>query len=260
MNFEKLSIPDLQGRVALVSGASQGIGAAVAVAFGAQKMKVAVHYNQSREGAEGVAEWISKAGGEALLVQADVRETASIAQCVHEVERRWGRVDVLVNNAGSMVGRIPLEDQTDGLFDEVMYTNARPVVAFAHAVLPGMRGRGAGSIINTTSVSARTGGTPGASLYAASKGFVSTVTKALARELAPHAIRVNAVSPGVILTPLQDKFSTPEMLESFRPQVPLRRLGTADECVGAYLYLASDLLSGYVTGQVIEVNGGQLMP
>jgi 3-oxoacyl-[acyl-carrier protein] reductase len=117
-----------------------------------------------------------------------------------------------------------------------------------------------GAIINLTSVAARTGGGPGASLYAGSKGFVSTATRSLAKELVGKRIRVNAVAPGVITTPFHEKFSTPEQLESMRLTIPMGRLGTADECVGAFIYLASEQLSGYVTGQIIEVNGGQYMP
>ena len=123
-----------------------------------------------------------------------------------------------------------------------------------------MRKQGSGAIINVTSVAARTGGGPGAYLYAGAKGFVSTATHGLARELVGDRIRVNAVAPGVIQTPFQDRFSTPAMLETFRTGIPMGRLGTADECVGAFLYLASEQLSGYVTGQVLEVNGGQYMP
>jgi 3-oxoacyl-[acyl-carrier protein] reductase len=116
------------------------------------------------------------------------------------------------------------------------------------------------SIINLTSVAARHGGGPGASLYAGSKGFVSTATKGLAKELVERRIRVNAVAPGVIATPFHDKFSTPEQLEAMRRTIPMGRLGTTDECVGAFIYLASETLSGYVTGQILEINGGQYMP
>ena len=135
------------------------------------------------------------------------------------------------------------------------------MLAFCRETVPLMRraGRG-GSIINVTSVAARHGGGPGAVLYAGSKGFVSTATRGLAKELAPDRIRVNAVAPGVIETPFHDRFSTPQMLESFRAGIPMGRLGTADECVGAFLYLASEALSSYVTGQIIDVNGGLYMP
>lgn len=251
---------DLKGRIALVTGASTGIGAAVAVAFAARGMRVAVHYNSSADAANQVVETIRKAGGDAFALQADVLDTAAIRECVKQTAARFGRVDVLVNNAGSLVKRVPIAEFDDALFDEVMHINARSVLAFAREVVPLMRTHGGGNIINVTSVAARTGGGPGAYLYAGSKGFVSTATHGLARELVGDKIRVNAVAPGVIQTPFQDRFSTPAMLDSFRAGIPMGRLGTPDECVGAFLYLASEQLSGYVTGQVIEVNGGQYMP
>jgi 3-oxoacyl-[acyl-carrier protein] reductase len=118
----------------------------------------------------------------------------------------------------------------------------------------------AGQHRNTTSVAARHGGGVGASLYAGAKAFVSNFTRNLAKEFAEQNIRVNAVAPGVIMTPFHERFSTPELIESMRKTIPMGRVGTTEECVGAFLFLASDQLSGYVTGQVIEVNGGQLMP
>jgi len=251
---------DLKDKTALVTGASTGIGAAVAIAFAARGMRVAVHYNSSADAANQVVAAIRAAGGTAFAVQADVRDTAAIRECVKQTTAQFGRIDVLVNNAGSLVKRVPIAEFDDALFDEVMHINARSVLAFCREVVPLMRTQGGGNIINVTSVAARTGGGPGAYLYAGSKGFVSTATHGLARELVGDKIRVNAVAPGVIQTPFQDRFSTPAMLESFRAGIPMGRIGTPDECVGAFLYLASERLSGYVTGQVIEVNGGQYMP
>lgn len=251
---------DLKDKTALVTGASTGIGAAVAIAFAARGMRVAVHYNSSTEAATRVVDTIRAAGGTAFALQADVRDTAAIRACVQETTAQFGRIDVLVNNAGSLVKRMPIAEFDDALFDEVMHINARSVLAFCRETVPQMRKQGSGAIINVTSVAARTGGGPGAYLYAGAKGFVSTATHGLARELVGDRIRVNAVAPGVIQTPFQDRFSTPAMLETFKTGIPMGRLGTADECVGAFLYLASEQLSGYVTGQVLEVNGGQYMP
>jgi 3-oxoacyl-[acyl-carrier protein] reductase len=253
-------IPDLRDRVVLVTGASTGIGAAVARAFGAQGAKVAVHYNQSEGPAKDVEAAIRACGSEAIRVRADVRDSAAIEAAVDEVSSTFGRIDVLVNNAGSLVKRVPIAELTDELFDDVLHINARSMLAFCREVVPLMRKTGGGNIVNVTSIAARHGGGPGAYLYAGAKGFVSTATRGLAKELVPDRIRVNAVSPGVIVTPFHDRFSTPQMLESFKATIPLGRLGTADECVGAFLYLASEALSGYVTGQIIEVNGGQYMP
>lgn len=252
---------DIKGKVALVTGASTGIGAAVAKAFGARGAKVVVHYNQSEGPALAVVDEIKAGGGEAVAVQADMRHSAAITACVAASVRAFGRIDILVNNAGSLVQRAPIAEFTDALFDDILHINARSVLAFCRDVVPQMRAQGGGgNIINVTSVAARNGGGPGAYLYAGAKGFVSTATHGLAKELAPDRIRVNAVAPGVILTPFQDRFSTPQMLETFKNSIPMGRLGTSEECVGAFLFLASEQLSGYVTGQIIEVNGGQYMP
>ena len=252
---------DLKGRSALVTGASTGIGAAVAIAYAARGMRVAVHYNSSTAAAEKVVATIEAAGGEAFALQGDVRDSAAIRRVVAQADERLGGIDVLVNNAGSLVKRVPIADFDDALFDEVLHINARSVLACCREVVPRMRAQGrGGSIINVSSIAARNGGGPGAYLYAGAKGFVSTATRGLAKELAPDRIRVNAVSPGVIQTPFHDRFSTPQLLESFKAAIPLARIGEPDDCVGAFLYLASEQLSGYVTGQILEVNGGQYMP
>jgi 3-oxoacyl-[acyl-carrier protein] reductase len=155
---------------------------------------------------------------------------------------------------------VPIAEIDDAFFDDVMDLNVRSVVMATAAVAPHMRRAGRGNIINVSSIAARHGGGPGSVLYASAKGFVSTFTHGLAKEVVKDNIRVNAVSPGVIVTPFHERYSTPAMLESFKAQIPMGRLGTAEECAGAFLFLASEALSGFVTGQIIEVNGGQLMP
>jgi 3-oxoacyl-[acyl-carrier protein] reductase len=251
---------DLKGKSILITGASTGIGAAAARAFGRYGANVAVHYNRSKEQAEEVAKDIRALGVSAITVAADVRDSQAIDAAVAQTVEAFGKIDVLINNAGSLVRREPLASVTDELFDEVMQINARSVVAFTRAALPSLREGGGGSIINVTSVAARNGGGPGALLYAASKGFVSTITKGMAKEFMADRIRVNAVAPGVIQTPFQERFTTPEQLEGFRKSIPMGFIGEPDDCSGAFLYLASDAMSRYVTGQIIDVNGGQLMP
>jgi len=252
---------DLKGKVVLITGASTGIGAAVAKAFGARGAKVVVHYNQSEAAATAVAADIQAAGGEAVIVQADVRDSNAIKTAVAKSVEAFGHIDILINNAGGLVQRVPIAEMTDALFDDILHINALSVLAFCREVVPLMRARGqGGNIINVTSVAARHGGGPGAYLYAGAKGFVSTATRGLAKELVGDKIRVNAVAPGVIVTPFHDRYSTPAMLESFKSGIPMGRLGDADECTGAFLFLASEVLSSYVTGQIIEVNGGQYMP
>ena len=253
-------IEDLKDKVVLITGSSTGIGAAAAAAFGANGAKVAVHYNKSKSEAQKVAADIEKAGGKAMLVQGDVTSSAVCKEIVDKTVQNFGRVDVLINNAGGLVQRAPVEQITDELFDQVVNLNVRSALACIGAVVAHMRKQGGGNIINVTSIAARHGGGPGAALYAGSKGFVSTMTRGLAKELVKDNIRVNAVSPGVIYTPFHERYSTPQMLESFKASIPMNRIGTADECAGAFLFLASNQLSSYVTGQILEVNGGQYMP
>ena len=254
-------IEDLKNKVVLITGASTGIGAAAAVAFGRNGAKVAVHYNKSKAEAEKVAAQVEKAGGKALLVAGDVTDSAICRQIIDKTIAGFGRIDVLINNAGGLVQRAPIETITDELFEQVINLNVRSTMMCTAAAAQQMRKQGGGgAIINVTSVAARHGGGPGASLYAGSKGFVSTITHGLAKELVKDRIRVNAVAPGVITTPFHDRYSTPQMLESFKASIPMNRLGSADECAGAFLFLASEQLSGYMTGQILEVNGGQYMP
>jgi 3-oxoacyl-[acyl-carrier protein] reductase len=251
-------VDDLKNKAVLITGASTGIGAGCARAFGALGAKVAVHYNSSKDAALDVARGVEAAGGMAFIVQGDLRHTSECERVVQAAAQRFGRIDILINNAGSMVRRAPVLEITDELFDEVLHLNARSMIMCTRYAVPFMTE--GGSIINLTSVAARHGGSPGASLYAASKGFISTATKGLAKELVGRRIRVNAVSPGVVVTPFHDKYTPPEQLEIMRKTIPMGRLGTVDECIGAFLYFASDRLSAYVTGQIIEVNGGQFMP
>jgi 3-oxoacyl-[acyl-carrier protein] reductase len=252
---------DLKDKVVLITGSSTGIGAAAAVAFGKLGARVAVHYNSSQGPAEEVLGHVKATGAQAILLKGDVLESAQCQRLVDETVKAFGRIDILINNAGALVQRVPIEEITDELFDNVVYLNVRSAMMCTAAAVKAMRQQGQGGVvINVTSVAARHGGGAGASLYAASKGFVSTMTRGLAKELVKDNIRVNAVAPGVITTPFHERFSTPQMLEGFKATIPMNRLGTAEECAGAFVYLASEQMSGYVTGQIIEVNGGQYMP
>jgi 3-oxoacyl-[acyl-carrier protein] reductase len=254
-------VTDLHNRVVFITGASTGIGAAAALAFARAGCRLALHYNASADQAREVASAVQALGAEALLVQGDLAHpTDVVPRIVAETMARFGRIDVLINNAGGMLGRKSIADYSETHLQEVLALNVTQVVLMVHEVVPIMRRQGGGNIINVSSIAARTGGAGGAVLYAAAKGFVSTATHGWARELAGEGIRVNAVSPGVVTTPFHERYSTPAQLETMRASIPVGRLGTAEECAGTFLYLASDALSGYVTGQVVEVNGGQYMP
>jgi 3-oxoacyl-[acyl-carrier protein] reductase len=252
---------DLKDKVVLITGSSTGIGAAAARAFGAAGARVAVHFQSSEQAAHAVATDVAHAGGAAAVFRADLMRSAEAGRLVVEVQRHFGRIDVLINNAGNVFDRKPFAQWSEAEFDALLQLNVRSVVAMCQAAIGAFRVQGGGgNIINVTSIAARNGGGPGVVLYAATKGFVSTLTRGLAKEFAGDRVRVNAVAPGVILTPLHDRHTPQATLDALKATVPMGRLGSADECAGAFLYLASDALSGYVTGQVIEVNGGQLMP
>lgn len=250
---------DLQGRVVLVTGGATGIGGAASRAFAAAGAHVAVHYFQGIEAAETLVAEITAAGGKAAAFQANLVESAACAKLVADVAAHFGGLDVLINNAGGLVERRTLDRIDDDFISAVFDLNVRQVVHLSREALPWLKARGGGSIINVSSIAARMGGGPGASQYAGAKAFISNMTRALARELAPDNIRVNAVSPGTITTAFHERHSTPEKLEATRLSIPALRLGTAEDCAGTFLYLASDQMSGYVTGQIVEVNGGQFV-
>ena len=249
---------ELTGRVALVTGASSGIGAATAAVLAELGASVAVGYFHNEVGARQVVAGIEKAGGKAIALRADVSKAAEIPPLVEQVEHNFGPIDVLINNAGSLVKRQAIRELTEDLWDEVLDLNLKSAAFCSRAVAAGMAERKRGAIVNVVSIAGRFGGGPGAGPYSTAKGGLITFTKALAREMAPAGVRVNAVSPGVIDTPFHEAFSTPEMMANFVKAIPLGRPGAAMECATAIAFLASDAAS-FIVGETLEVNGGQLM-
>jgi len=200
------SLLDLTDRVALVTGASSGIGAATAETLAELGARVAIGYHRNAQGAESTRKRIADAGRTVVAIQADVRHGEEVKRLVDRTVSDLGPVD----------------------------------------------------IINVVSIAGHTGGGPGAGPYASAKAALTAYTKSLAKELAPHGVRVNAVSPGVIDTPFHEVFSTPDMIRSFVATIPVGRVGTSQECANVIAFLASDAAS-YIVGETIEVNGGQLM-
>ena len=249
---------DLSGKLALVTGASSGIGAATAQVLAELGANVAIGFFNNGDGAARTKLAVEKAGRKAISIQADVRQTSGIQKLVKETNAQLGPIDILVNNAGSLVQRLPLLSITEERWEEVVNLNLKSVLLCSQAVAPSMVERKAGSIVNIVSIAGRNGGGPGAGAYSTAKGGLITLTKAWAKELAPHNVRVNAVSPGVIDTPFHEAFSTPEMMANFVKTIPMGRAGTSLETATAIAFLASSA-AGYITGETIEVNGGQLM-
>jgi NAD(P)-dependent dehydrogenase (short-subunit alcohol dehydrogenase family) len=250
--------PDLKGKVALVTGASSGIGAATARVLAAQGARVAIGFHQNKKGAIEVLESINSAGGTAVAAVGDFRKTSEIRAVIDQVVREFGPIDILINNAGSLMKRMPLRDLTEEFWDDVMALNLKSAVFASQAVQPSMIERRSGAIINVVSIAGHNGGGPGAAFYATAKAGLTAFSKGLAKEMAPHGVRVNAVSPGVIDTPFHEQFSTPEMIAGFVKTIPLGRVGTSEECANVIAFLVSDA-SSYVVGETIEINGGQLM-
>jgi len=245
----------LDGRIALVTGASRGIGAAIALAFGREGAAVAVNYHRSPARAAEVVAAVQAGGGKAMALQADVSDGRAVRALVDQTLAAFGRIDVLVNNAGILTAA-PLAQMSDEVWDTMLATNLRAVFLCARAVLPGMLERGSGKIINVSSQLGQKG-LANHTHYAAAKGGVIAFTRALAREVGPRGIHVNAIAPGAIDTEL----IAPVTDESRRERsaiFALRRFGSPEEVAPTAVFLASDD-SSYYAGQTLNPNGGDIM-
>lgn len=247
---------ELKGKSALVTGGSRGIGAATAVALARSGVsRITIQYNSSPEGAEATLAAIRALGAEASAIRADFTQLDGIEGFLREVDPK---VDILINNAGHLVKRARLTEATSELFDEVMNLNVKSAWMVTQAVAPHMIAQSSGIVIFLSSIAARNGGGLGATMYAASKASIACITKGVAKELGPHGIRVNAVSPGTVDNYFHEKYSTAAMLEGMKNQTVAGRLGTNEEIADTILFLCSGA-ARYIYGQTIEINGGMYM-
>ncbi len=243
----------------MVTGASRGIGRATAVALARAGVgRLYLHYGSSREGAQRTLESVGEAGAAGELIQADLSTLEGIDGFTGRIRRDGWEIDLLVNNAGALVRRATLPEMSPALYDQIMDLNLRSLWFITQAVVPAMTRKGSGAIVNVGSIAARNGGGPGATIYAAAKAAVATITKGLARELAPQGIRVNAISPGTVDNDFHQKYSTRQMLDTVVRATPAGRLGANEEMADVIVFLCSDA-SRYVHGQTIEINGGAYM-
>ena len=247
------NVKNFGGMTALITGASSGIGAASATAFGTRGARVLIHYNCQESEAQRILERVRGAGGQGELLRADLTTMDGVRSLARAIAGR--RIDILVNNAGSLIQRTPVLNFTEELWEQVLTLNLTSAFFLAKAVLAGMVERKSGFVVNVSSVAARNGGGLGALAYASAKGALSTMTMGLAKEFAPFGIRVNAVSPGTIDTKYHRNFSNDQILNAVKAATPMARLGTAEEVADVILFLCSHE-ARFIQGQVIEVNGG----
>jgi NAD(P)-dependent dehydrogenase (short-subunit alcohol dehydrogenase family) len=243
----------------IVTGGSQGIGAAVARLAGARGYAVALTYQTNRGLADAVVASITAGGGRAIAIQAEMADEASILAMFHTVDETLGPLSVLVNNAGGPGPTCRLENITSDILDQVLAVNVRApflLIREAAARMATDRGGKGGAIVNVSSRAAELGGANEWIQYAASKGALDSLTIGASKELAARGIRVNAVSPGLIQTELHARAGLPDRLEKLLPGVPMGRVGSADEVAQAVLWLASDEAS-YISGAIVPISGGR---
>jgi len=252
------------GRVALVTGASRGIGRAIAERLAHEGGRVAVNFVSNRSAARQVVEGIGAAGGEALAIQADVADSAAVHSMVQQAIERFGRLDVLVNNAavvhhGDLFSYLDADLYRD--LEKMWRVNLQGILHCVRAVIPSMTHQRSGSIVNITSIAGYANASSGTTFYGTTKAAAMTLTKRLAFELGPYNINVNAVAPGLVKTDIVTRGRTPEevdgLVKDFGGRSALRRVGEPSDSASVVAFLASSDAS-FMTGQIVTVDGGRM--
>ncbi|MHB9071628.1 MAG: SDR family NAD(P)-dependent oxidoreductase [Sedimentisphaerales bacterium] len=249
---------DLAGKTVLVTGGGTGIGQALSIAFAHCGCNVVVNYSKSKAEAEKTIETIKKTGGKAIAIQADITDEQEVKKLINKTCEHFDGLDILVANAGGPTKICPTVELSSEQWDKGMALNCKSVFLCVKHSVPRFPQSG-GSIIITSSISARSGGGPGMITYAAAKGAINNMVRGWAKEFASKGITVNAIAPGVIRTRIHEQNTSPDDYKKLIGMIPLGRDGIPEDCVGTVLLLASEQGS-YITGQIIEINGGMQMP
>jgi len=248
---------ELQGRVALVTGGSGDIGSAIVRALARRGAHVAIHYHHNQEQAQRLSDEIGKLGVKAVVVGGDLTQEGEIERVAKE-SQSLGPIDILINNAGTPIRRVPWLELEAEFLDEIFNLNFRAPLYLTQQVTPDMIRRGKGVIINILTTAVHMGGTDTVLAYGAAKGALFTLTKGLARPLAPQGVRVLAISPGTFDTNIQRRLTSPEVMKQLLSNNPLGRAGQPEEIGEIVAFMATDHAS-FVVGETIEVNGGVYM-
>ena len=251
-------LEEFKNKKVIVTGSSTGIGFHTALEFLNLGADVIFHGNNSTDGLEKKIE-LKTNKKNFKIIKSNFVDLENVNNFMDKSINHLGGLDILINNAGTMIGRYNLDKISEREFLEIFDLNAKSAFFTTKKSIHIFKEQKKGCIVNVSTISARTGGSAGSSVYAASKAFVSGITRSLVSELSPYNVRINAISPGTIDTKFHEQYSSKEKLESTRMKIPMQRLGKAEDCVGPIIFLSSNNLSGYMTGQILEINGGQFI-
>ena len=248
---------DLRDKRVLVTGSSSGIGAATAELFAQQGAFVGVHYFRTQGGGEKTLAAV-KQYSDGCLLCADMRDEGQVEKLIADYVKATGGLDILINNAGTLLGRVDMETMPTEHFEDEFATNVKSAFLATRTALPHLK-ESAGCIVNLGSVAGHNGGGGGSGIYASAKAAVHTMTIAMAKEFGQYGIRVNTMVPGLIETRFHEKFSSPERKKKVAKETPLGRNGTAEDVAKGILFLSSNDAAGFITGEYLAVNGGLFM-